>query len=347
MSTLRTNKRKGRATKLRIGLIADTHEASDPLALIRLLGRQRCDLNVHLGDIGGSKYTSKLVHEFKENLGNLDHLTPEDQESYDELRKKGTPAIWAYIEMRTRHDPKSHERRVLETTKSYASVIEAMSQLRRIFFVSGNIDRALSKMDGVRTILEENGVDLIAEPKLIELGDQAIALWPSMKPVTQKLARRLDTIIADFVNRLENKRRLVVLAHEQLFKGPVPKTYRENVKRAGLKALTVPFYEPNPTWVHLMSLFRLLPAYVDLVFVHGHVHDPCNVIMAGAPYLKGTPELGLAYRLYGFGSPSSADNCDRRGRRTVRIFCVPADEAMIIVLDGQGVRMETLGGSQS
>ena len=325
---------------IRIGIVADTHEASDPRLLIEELGRQSCDFYVHLGDIGGSPLTTRLVHEYKQTLGNLDHLNREDRERFDQLRNQGLTPIWSYIEMRMGESQELRQQRLDETTASYALVIEAMAKLEPVYFVSGNIDRALANSDSVRPAFEKNGVSLITEPRLIDLDDQAVVLWPSMKVLSPEFARNLERVIDDFNGRLRSKRRVVVMAHEQLFKGPPPAKYAENVERAGYKALTVPYFEPSPTWQYLLRLFRALPLSTDLAFVHGHVHDPCQVIQAGAPYLKGTPEAGLEYRLYGIAT--ACNGGIKRGRRTLRIFCVPANEAMVLMLEPHRVRIESV-----
>lgn len=329
-------------TDTRIGIVADTHEASDPQTLVERLEEQHCDFYVHLGDIGGSKLTNKLVHEYKQTLGNLDHLSPADRERFEQLRSQGLTPIWSYIEMRMGGDSELRRQRLIETGDSYALVIGAMSRLHPVYLLSGNVDRALANADNVRPSFERYGIPLVTEPMLVDLGDQAAALWPSMKVLTEEFAQHLEEVVNGFVGELQSKKRVVVLAHEQLFKGPPPKKYIENVERAGYKALTVPYFEPNPTWRQLLRLFRSLPTSVDLVFVHGHVHDPCQVIQAGAPYLRGTSELGLEYRLYGLAS-AGCDGAAGRGRRTVRIFCVPANEAMVLVLGRQRARIESIG----
>lgn len=326
---------------IRIGLVADTHEAAEPWTLIEELGKQKCDFYVHLGDIGGSQLTTRFVHEFKRTLGNLDHLGRKDRERYEKLRSQGLTPIWSYIEMRMGDSLDLRKQRMDETVASYSQVIGGLSKLKPVYFVSGNIDRALAGFENIKPLFEKNGVTLISEPKTIDLGDQAVILWPSMKVLNQEFARQLDEIVDDLGGRLRSKKRAVVLAHEQLFKGPPPNKYAENVERAGFKALTVPYFEPSPTWRHLLKLFRSLPPSVDLAFVHGHVHDPCYVIQAGAPYLKGTGEFGLEYRLHGINS-----GCDgvKRGRRVVRIFCVPANEVMVLKLETQNVRIESVAG---
>lgn len=330
---------------MRIGLVADTHVARDPLTLIEALGKQTCDFYVHLGDIGGSQLTSKLVHEFKQAGDNLSHLSRDERERFEQLKSQGMAPTLAYIEMRVGHDRDARERQLMETSASYARVVGSMSRLSPVYFLSGNIDRFVFRSDRVGPTFERNGVTLITEPEVIEFPDQAVVLWPSMKHLTPQLGQDLDRLVGDLSTRLRSKRRVIVLAHEQLFKGPPPKRYRENVARAGYKALTVPYFEPNPTYRYLLKMFRSLPSSVDLAFVHGHVHDPCRVIQAGAPYLKGNPQLGLVYRLHGIAATLSPGQHTIVRRRTLRIFCVPANEAMVLALEDRGVKMRGVGGT--
>jgi hypothetical protein len=92
--------------------------------------------------------------------------------------------------------------------------------------------------------------------------------------------------------------------------------------------------------MYVMYLLRQL-ANAETCFVHGHVHDPEEVIATGAPYLRSRNGNGLEYRLYGLGGkcPHPATTASRR--RTVRTFCVPAHRAAVLTFLDDGFQFET------
>ncbi|MBI4318935.1 MAG: hypothetical protein HY675_10620 [Chloroflexi bacterium] len=340
IATKRFTRTRNDLDGLRIGLVADTHEAQDPVSLIRRLGELGCDYHIHLGDIGGSRLASTLVREFKQRLGNMEHLSREEMHRFDQLKQGGMTPIWAYIETRLGSDPASRSRRVQETQHSYDTVVSEMSKLPATVFISGNIDKSLIKTEVVAPSFARHNARLVVEPSFIDIGATLAVLWPSIKATESQQLRRLEENVSELLHLAENKARVIVFAHEQLFKGPHPPKYKANAEAAGHTPMTVPYFEPNPSWKLLLHFLRTLPPTVGLAFVHGHVHDPQDVIQAGAPYMKGTLSEGLMYRLYGLGTPASCHGAI--GRRTLRIFTVPANQVAVLGVGPDGVKFEVL-----
>ncbi len=322
----------------RIGIVSDTHDAQDPVGLIRKLGRQDCDYYVHLGDIGGSRLVAKLVREYKQSLGSLDNLSPEDRRHFHDLRKQGLTPVWAYIETKLGSDLQARSQRLKETRQSWDVVLAEMSKLPDPLFVSGNIDSSLIKTNVVAPEFHRHGLFLIVQPHFLELDSGLAILWPSMKGTEAELVKQLDQTVEQLVELSQNRSRVVILAHEPLFKGPRPHRYMANVEASGLTASTVPYFEPNPSWKLLLRLLRAVPAEVELAFVYGHVHDPHHVIQAGAPYLRGSLAEGLEYRLFGLGSPAAQYRA--KGRRALRMFCVPSSRVAVLTVGQDSLQFE-------
>lgn len=327
---------------LRIGLIADTHEAERPAELISKLASQVCDLHIHLGDIGGSRLASRFVREFKQSLGSVDHLSREDRQCFERLKKQGMSPLWAYIETKLGTDPVSRAKRIVEAQQCYAEVVGAIKNLPNTIMLSGNIDRSLLRARIIEPDVQDNRVPLVTDAQLLDLGSRALILWPSMKREDPSQAKKLDDKVDHFARAVKNKEQVVVMAHEQIYKGPLPTRYKENAESAGYSPTTVPRFEPNPQWQSLLRLFRLLLPSQDVAMVYGHVHDRHHVVQAGAPYLRGTESDGIRFRLYGLGSRFGSSGACSAGRRTIRLFTIPADAAAVLHLGPVEMKLEIL-----
>ena len=327
---------------LRIGLIADTHEAENPTELIAKLASFGCDLHIHLGDIGGSRLASRFVREFKQSLGNVDHLGEKDRQCYETLKEQGVSPLWAYIETKLGADSASRTRRALEAQQSYVEVVKAIKDLPNTIMLSGNIDKSLLRAHVIDPGIHDRRVPLVTEPELLDLGSRALILWPSMKHGEPEQMREIGDRVDSFVRTVLDKDQVIVFAHEQIYKGPLPARYKENVESAGYQAMTIPRFEPNPCWRILLQLFRSLRPSQAVAMVYGHVHDPHRVVQAGAPYLKGTESEGLRFRLYGFGPRARSDTSYPSERRTIRLFTIPADVTAILHLTPKEMSLEIL-----
>lgn len=339
MLDLRHVRRRGRdEPPLKIGLLSDTHESGNPRLLVERLRGLGCDLHVHLGDVGGAKGVMQAVRDFKRSLGSLEGLTDKQRQEYARLTAQGASPMRAYGEAVLGADPEVQERRRLETQESYADVLSALSDLANVYWLAGNVDKVLSKA-GVLTAPDVGySVALVKRPTWLEFGQRAIVLWPSMRGRDAEQDRQLRELVAEFVGRARGKRLVVVLGHEQLFKGPVPRVYKSRVEDRGLDAVTVPWFEPSPSWRYLVSFFRQLSPEVEVGYVFGHVHDAQEVIEAGIPHLRGG--VSWRYRLYGLGHKVLRADRGRGLRRSVPMYYVPAERVAALSLRSDGVKWE-------
>ncbi len=325
---------------LRIGLIADTHELEEPISLIRQLGKLGCDYNIHLGDIGASPTGMKMVRIFKERKDSMMLLTEEQRREFHELVRNGVTPVGAWVEITVGNTEEARLLRRTETEKFYHDVVTTMETLHRPIILGGNVDKVHQRLELVGRLFRDRQMPFINEPAILHVEDNAIVLWPSMSPMME--GHRLERIACDFAEQLRGKRRVAVLAHEQLFRGPVPSVYRENVERAGFKATTIPHYEPSSTRKYVLGMLRALQ-HAQVCFVHGHVHDPQEVLAAGAPHLRSRNGNGLEYRLYGLGNGSPRPSDNTSSRRTFPTYCVGARQVAVLTSSSEGFRFETFG----
>lgn len=336
VATKQSTRLKRRGHALKVGLVSDTHESEDPQTLINLLLSLRCDLHVHLGDVGGARGVMQAVREFKRTQGSVEGLDEQTRQSYFRLIEQGISPMRAYGEAILGGSPTEREQRRIETRENYTSVIRMLAGLDNAYCLTGNVDRALLRA-GVLTD-SGGGLDcrLVAWPEWLDFGETAIVLWPSMRVGNAEEGQRLRELVADFASRGQGKRQVVVFGHEQLFKGPQPGVYKSRVKARGLDSVNIPWFEPNPSWHYLVSLFRQLPTKVEVGHVFGHVHDPQDVVQAGIPYLKSASIMH--YRLYGLGQRVCEGDRGQGLRRTLPVFYVPSNRVatLSLGLDGLG-----------
>ncbi len=323
---------------LRIGLISDTHEAPDPVALVEQLRRLHCDFNIHLGDIGGSYSSSLLVREYKENARILEGLTPDQRAEYDSLVASGERGVIAWLHVTVGDDPEEARRRRRETAESYDAVVAAMKSLPNLYFVAGNVERIVGRGELVRHCFRHHGLELIEHPRLVEAGSASLVLWPSpRKEDLPGITCKADELAAE----IKRPGPVLVLAHEQLFRGPVPAVYRARVEATGRLPRSIPYYEPNPAGPAILRFLRLLPRSIRIGMLHGHIHDGNDVIQAGVTYMRPAPGKGLWLRLYGVGRMPGEEGPRHPGlRRAVTSYGVPTDGLVVVTIEGEDYRIE-------
>jgi hypothetical protein len=316
--------------RIRIGLISDTHEAAEPLHLVAQLASLGCDYHVHMGDIGGSWEITNSVRRIKQDENAVAALAPGQRRLFEALLAEGWPVVRAYLHTVLPQDPESSAARLDEAFDNYVAITRGVRALPNAVIMSGNTDRLLMGHPGMAALFRDPGQRLLVEPGLLDFGARAVVFWPSLRARPED-ADRLEAIVDRFVEALRGKRQVAVIGHEQLFKGPVPDTYRRNVRAAGFECLTIPHYEPSRSWCHLIRLFRQLDPKVETIYLHGHVHDPDEVLGSGAPYLRRPG--GLFYRLFGAGMAPAPGERRNGTRRTVPTNCVPLDRVALLTLD--------------
>lgn len=325
--------------EVRIGLIADTHEADDPVTLIDLLAAERCDLNVHLGDVGSAPLVTRLVRAYKRTTTWYEAFTPEQRARYDANIARGLRGVRAYLDAHLTDDPTLREARERDTIASYESTIEAFRALSEPHVIRGNVDTYWIGHERVRRIFTGGGITLHEEATTLDLGPGALVLWPSARtdPASRReVERRTRRLSRD----LRGRERVVVAGHEQIFRGPIPAAYQRNVDAAGLAPTTIPHYAPGAHRDCLLALARALAPESDLALISGHIHDPVEVLGAGAPLLRRRAEPGLEYRLYGLGGRPGPHPAG--GRLAARLFPVAVDEIGIVTISADGVTFDVI-----
>lgn len=325
---------------MRIGLISDTHEAEDPVAVVEQLRGLHCDYNVHLGDIGGSHSSRALVREYKENGRILERLTPAQRANYDALIRSGTRGVLAWLHVTVADNPHVAQQRQQETADSYDAIVGAMKSLSNAMFLAGNVEHIVGRGEIVRQTFRCHDAELITAPRVLPVDRGALALWPS--PPIQEIEEQALVQLADgLAEEAAGGRPVVVLSHEQMFRGPVPAVYRARFEAMGRPPASIPFYEPHGARAGMLRFLRRLPSSVPTGIVHGHIHDPNEVIATGAPYLRSYEGKGLRLRLYGLGrrceEPGERGHCERR---IIGSFCVPAGRAVVLTLENGDYRLD-------
>ncbi|HUE75354.1 MAG TPA: hypothetical protein VMP10_00895, partial [Chloroflexota bacterium] len=100
-------------------------------------------------------------------------------------------------------------------------------------------------------------------------------------------------------------------------------------------------YAPAPNRDCLLSLARALSPDTDLALASGHVHDPAEVLAAGAPYLKRREGIGLEMRLFGPIRDRRTSRLRVR-RATARLFPLGIDEVGVVTFSPDNLHFEVI-----
>ncbi|MBI2940741.1 MAG: hypothetical protein HYY04_09925 [Chloroflexi bacterium] len=325
-------RRPGLGAPLRLGLIADTHDADDAAASIGALAGVSADLYVHLGDVGTAPIVVDLVRTFKTDPRWEEHLEPAERERYRAMVSQGTRPVLAYIDVRIGQDPALRQLRYTQTVESYTAAARCLARLGQVTVVVGNVDRAWLRDAEIRRVLQRPEIRLVEWPEVMPVGDRALLLWPSLR-AHEANCQQLEAELPALRTALAPARQVIVCAHEQTFRGPSPARYQANLRRRGLIPRTVPAFAPNPTRHLLVRLLRTLADDLPVAIASGHIHDAPEVVAIGTGYLRRLPSGGLGYRLFGGG----------QYRRLVELFPVPSDRPAVLhcdEADERGFRFE-------
>lgn len=312
---------------LRIGLIADTHEADEPVLLTEALTRLDCDVYVHLGDVGGSREITRAVRQIKQYPESVGDLTPDRQALHAEFVARGLSPLRAYLATVLDDGAEARWGRMLETQQNYERIVDLLAGLPDALCLSGNTDRVLmARNQALVAPFALTGLPFLIWPAWREIRGHLIVLWPSLGR-DQVADPRTDDFVDKAIDRAGRHESVAIIAHEQLFKGPSPDAYRRNALERGHRPLTVPHYEPTTSWRPLTRLLRGLPRSARVAFLHGHVHDSNEVLGSGAPYLRRQADGGLDYRV-----PAGPEAPGRR----VASYSVPIEHVAVLSLDSDG-----------
>lgn len=315
----------------RIGLIADTHEADEPVRLTEALARLGCDLYVHLGDVGGAREITAAVRRIKQYPESVGDLSTDRQALHRDFLGRGLSPLRAYLATVLDDQPEARWGRMIETQRNYEAIVEVLAGLPDALCLSGNTDRILmARNQALEAPFALTGLTFLVWPAWREVAGHLIVFWPSLAR-DQVADPRVDAFVGSVIDRAKRQESITVIAHEQLFKGPSPAAYRRNALVRGYRPLTVPNYEPTMSWPPLTRLLRGLPPSARIAFLHGHVHDSNEVLGAGAPYLRRRPDGALEYRV-----PAGPEAPGRR----IPSYSVPIEHLAVLTLGTEGIRFE-------
>jgi hypothetical protein len=317
--------------ELRIGLIADTHEADEPVRLTEALVALGCDLAVHLGDVGGSREITAAVRRIKQYPESVADLPADRRALHQEFLSRGLSPLRAYLATVLDDSPDARWGRMLETQRNYEQIVDLLAGLPDALCLSGNTDRVLmARNQALVAPFALTGLTFLVWPAWREIAGHLIVFWPSLGR-DQVADPRVDTFVDKVIERARRHESIAVIAHEQLFKGPPPAAYRRNALARGHRPLTVPHYEPTTSWPPLTRLLRGLPRSARVAFLHGHVHDSNEVLGAGAPYLRRLPGGALEYRV-----PAGPEAPGRR----IPSYSVPIEHLAVLTLGPKAITFD-------
>ncbi|HEX2171074.1 MAG TPA: hypothetical protein VHL09_01340 [Dehalococcoidia bacterium] len=318
-------------SELRIGLIADTHEADEAVRLAEELTRLDCHLYGHLGDVGGSREITAAVRQYKQYPESVADLPSESHAAFHEFRAKGLSELRAYLATVLSDRPEARLGRMAETRDNYEAIVGLLAGLPDALCISGNTDRVLmARNQSLVALFELTGLPFLVWPAWREVNGHLLVFWPSLDRA-QVADARVGDFVDKVIDRAQRHESVVILAHEQLFKGPAPAAYRRNALARGHRPLTVPHYEPATSWPHLTRLLRGLPRSARIASLHGHVHDSNEVLGAGAPYLRCLPDGALGYRV-----PAGPEAPGRQ----IPSYSVPIEHLAVVTLRPDGYTFE-------
>lgn len=275
-----------------VSILADLHKADDPIALIEKAKKKGQDKLVLNGDLTTSDVVQDMVDDFKE--ANDDDRMPDlddaESELFEQYEKQGYPKIRAYMKAKFEANTELWQQEIDHLKETLEKYSDALKEFEDVVFIPGNVEVAYpEKMQIVQEVFAENGIDVVDSPRAEKISEKAsILYWPSVDPQEDPAAaKEFEKKVPELANELDCKEKVFVLAHEQLFHGPPPERYLENVKESGQEATTVPRYMPNPTRDELLNLFKQLDEQTKIVYVGGHIHDPQKVVRSGFPLEEG------------------------------------------------------------
>lgn len=299
--------------------------------------------SIIMGDLPTSETDEVLVREFKSAGHDKTKLTfnsPEEERVFDEIVAKRGWRAGAYRVARL-SNPELRQKAEEETRKINKNIAKQMGDLPNPLVFAGNAETN-SPYGGYESSYEEAEIPFYFEPKLIDLGERAIIIWPSVpdpkslnEAEKQTWDSKIQEIVRKFVQQLEGKKELMIVAHEQLFMGS--KNYKENLADEGKKAYGNPSQGVNPSRPYIHRLISSLPAETKIGFVFGHLHSDEETIKQGTSLTFLESESGGMGKRLSWNP--SVDGTSRQTRE-IDMFYVPQGQVGILTMGQEGFRFE-------
>lgn len=296
-----------------------------------------------MGDLPSSDVEDNLVREFKAAGGDPEKLTfksGEERRIFDEGAKKRGTRAGVYRKARL-SSPELLQQARVDAQEKNRQIADVFSKLPNpnVFFGNADVNAPYPSIEEEYT---KEGVNHIEEPRMIDLGDKALIVWPSVSDpkayTDEQLAefdRHMSQKAQEFAAKCQDKTDVVVVTHEQLFFGS--RKYRDRVKDIGQKPYGSPYKGRNPSRDYIVQFISLLPEKVKLGVAFGHLHSMPEVVAHGADLqLKKTVAGGLGEYHFGVKPPGG----EEKVRRTAELFYVPQGQLGVLKIGKDGFRFQ-------
>lgn len=242
-----------------------------------------------MGDLPTSGVEDRLIEEFKKAGGSKSKLSLDnvaEKELYDENVKKrgGTPRAGAYLATKLRGQEAL--RALRERLDKNRDVARCLRELSNPIVIPGNAETNAPYDTGLAEAYKQEHVPYYEEPRIIDLGQRALVIWPSFKdpksysPAERKLFEdAMAEKTRELARSLVNKKEIIIVTHEQPFFGS--RKYKEKVKEAGYQPYGAPYKGVNPSHRQIKRLIVGLPQDCKVGLAFGHLHSQQDVVLAG------------------------------------------------------------------
>lgn len=346
---------------VRIGVISDTQDIKNPEKVIEKLKmaeqEKPFDFVIHLGDLAPSGKLSEYVKEYKilsaklreqEQTGEFTDEIMEfkkliESEDYKKFKKEAEQADFDSVAIYPSYiiEKAGQAKKIFKNIEeNNERTIKALKSLKSpVIHQMGNADKGtLQKVEILKKLFDKYELTSYSEPQLMDFGETAMISWPSVGTKDPKIRALLTEKIREFVPKLTNKKQVIILGHEQPFKGPaLPGIYRKRIEKAGHETVRYPAAQFKNIAKYALKIFKQLPPETKMTYLCGHLHDPTEIIEAGIPYLKRkSGQEKIEMRLFGFGEERSENYKDFKGRKTFDIIYLPQGTTGILEVTKNG-----------
>lgn len=319
--------------EIKIGIVADLHATEDPEHVIKKLTGKNLDYTVIAGDVVGSNSVNKLVDKIKTGDFTEKNLSEKGLERYNEFIKEGLPRMRAIVRAKLDLDDDFREEDLNETKDGVNKMAHSLEALPNPSFLAGNVEIAIP---GRSEIVQNELKDKVSSyfmPSYQDIDkERGLIFWPSLDFKKGNMDEELEKLSQEFIARSQEKKQVIILCHEQIFRGPSQKIFKERVPEIKDNPSISPSF-PNPSRLHILKLLRSLPKDIKIALTYGHLHGEQDLIQKGLPYLNESEGSGLEFRLYGLGARREQQKEASRksaNRRIIEMFQIPAGKACVL-----------------
>ena len=298
---------------------------------------------VLMGDLPSSDTQDEIIRQFKSaqhNKTRLNFADPEEEQTFDRIVEKRGWRAGAYLSAKL-NTPKKVAGARDEALGKNRKVAERLARLPNPIVFPGNAETN-AVYGSVGAVYEENGVPYYQEPRVVDLGERALVIWPSFKDPKsysgedkRKFKELMTSKTRELADLLANKKEVLIITHEQPFYGS--RQYKELVEKAGYKAYGAPFNGVNPSREYIMRLIGSLPKNSKIGIAFGHLHSPEQAVVAGTGLKLEQTGTGGMGNFKVTTKPVDGGEANTKG---VEFFYIPQDEVGVVTIGKEGFRFE-------